>query len=1236
MIARWDVVMKRVRGLVPAAILAAAASGAAFQAEPAGASTVAARPGAPVKSTIDRRLGEEEIIRRRVEWFYGPRRAGAGGDMAGLRRQAVEYTRERIRRQREEGVSDPKGLNFWTCRGPSSSNFGGWAFGKVSGRIIALAKDWTNNILYAGGASGGLWMSEDDGLSWTCISDNAGTTTIGVITVDPNDPDTLWVGTGENYTSCESYFGVGLLRTTDGGATWEQRNGSGANSLDLSRFASVIVDPRDSKHLVVGGRQDDCRTGSGTNGGIYTSDDAGATWTERLNGQVYEVVQDPVVQDRFWAGLSGGVYKSSDNGVTWVLQTSSGLPTGSTGRVEVAVSPAHHNYVYALFSSVSGTPEFWQTTSGGSLGWSRMSTGSDACDGQCWYNMVIRGHLTDPDTVYRGTILMYETTDGGSSWTEISGGSWGSGQKVHQDTHEFLMDPGDADTFYVGCDGGIWKTVDGGNNYTNLNANLNMTQFYAIGNHPTDDGQILGGSQDNSSLARSGSDVWDLQMVTGDGFVCHFNPVDTNYVYITSYPGSYPSIFRSTSGPFGGFSHITGSGSGVSSGDRADWVTPYTLDPKSPNILFLGTHRVYRSTDHGSNWTQVGPTDMTGGSGNILSLEVNRGDGDYVYAGTTSGRFWKSIDGGTNWTQYTTGLPSREINDIAGDPFDPDHALCVVSGFGTAHLWEQTGTGNWTALGGGLPDVPANTVFMLSDLEVFVGTDVGVYYSNDGGATFGPFMNGLPEGTVITDLKYAEATQTLTAGTYGRGAWQITLLLGGPNVAYSAVELPLTEVAGDGDGNVEPGETWAVIPRLRNLGGTAAADVTADLSTATPDVTVVAPATRSYGDIDPGLEASAASPYAFTVSPSFPCGGEIVFDLVNVSSTNDPFTYADQAGFLSITVVDGYEPPVTQTLLDEDFDPAPGADWSHDGFDPGLAGCYQTYVDEWNVDARSDGDGNAYHCGNGEGSSYSNTNYAWLRYGGRDSTDGPGLQIPSGYNSCVLTFRHRYLTENGWDGCVVVVDATEDDSDNYVVIDPVGGYGGGLGAGWCNGLEGQSAFSGDSGAWVDATFDLSDYLGQKIYLAFVFGSDIGTTMEGWWIDDVFIEAVTQGDPLCDVYSSGDPGWIEGTAFFEDLGAAIQASWGDSCNEGTLPGQTYSIHAGDLDALAASGAYTHVPLGGDCARMSPAAFTPGAGNEYYLVVPNLGGTEGGAGWATDGTPRPQLDTTCGPRQVGTCP
>lgn len=719
--------------------------------------------------------GEEgELIRRRQEWFYGQRRVGADGRMAELRGIAAEAALVA-----EASNEAPVAAPAWVPRGPFGAKFSGWRFKYVSGRIAALEKDFANNVIYAGSASGGLWKSSDDGVSWAPIFDRAGTMTIGAIGLDARSPGTIWAGTGENSAWCEEYFGIGLLRSLDGGSTWQKRNGSGQASLaNLSTFCSILVDPRSSDRVVVGGSTRYCKSGSSSAGGVFTTENGGATWTERLTGAVTRIARNASKPDVMWAGVGdAGVYRSSDGGRTWTLQA--GLPSGNVGRVEVAVAPSDGSYVYALFEWTSLGPQLWRTTNGGSS-WKAMASARNACDGQCWYNMVLKVDVASPDTLYRGTIQLFKSTDGGAHWTNLIK-SWGPWQLVHQDIHALVMDPSTPQSFYVGSDGGVWKTVNGGLTFTHMNSNMCFTQFYDVGIDQDNNDVILGGAQDNASLARTTSDTWNLMEATGDGFISIISQNDPTRVFTASYPwgtnaGTLPGVLRSTAGIGGPFSWITGDASGIAPGDRVDWVTPYDLDATRPGRMFLGTHRVYRSDDYGSSWTQVGPLDMTlSERADVSSVVVAPGNGSFVYAGTSDGRIWRSTDGGTNWTDISAGLPARSVTDVAPDPSNPGRALCTVSGFNANHVYEYTGSGSWIARDTGLPNIPANTINFVNAKTVYVGTDVGVYRSMNRGVSWQPFNSGMPAGLVITDLEYNRKTKTLTAGTYGRGAWQLRL-----------------------------------------------------------------------------------------------------------------------------------------------------------------------------------------------------------------------------------------------------------------------------------------------------------------------------------------------------------------------------------------------------------------------------------------------------------------------------
>ncbi|MDH3627243.1 MAG: hypothetical protein OEV00_03475 [Acidobacteriota bacterium] len=1179
------------------------------------------------------RFGEEEQIRRREEWFFSSRRAGtdSAAERATLRLEAVEDVRQKLNQQQRRR-SDGRGPveNFWIEMGPSPSTFGSWAFGTVTGRVTAIAKDWTSNTHYVGTAAGGLWKTTNDGASYTHMFDTVGTLTVGAVAVDALDPNIVWVGTGDYNAGCESYFGIGMLRSDDGGTSWDVRNGSGSNTLDdMANFSSISIDPANSLNVIAGGDRRGCADGSSQAGGIYTTSDGGLNWDQRLSTSVHGLQRDAGNSDIVWAATDSGIYKSTDNGLNWNLQSANGLPT-NPGRCEVAVAPSDGNVVYAQFTS-----SIWRTADGG-VSWSQVSAGSSACDGQCSYNMTIGVDPTNPDIVYRGNIRLFKSTNGGLNWNDLING-WGGAQKVHQDVHELLVSPTDTNVFYVGSDGGLWKSTNGGTSFSNKNGNINSTQFYAIDVDAANPGNICGGAQDNSSLARSGSNTWSRQAVTGDGFVCQYNSVQTNYHYITSYPsGGFPSVWRSTSGPFGGFGSVTGPANGIISGDRSNWVTPYMLDPVTPNVMWLGTHRAYRSINNGSNWTQLGP-DLTGNSGSLKVVEINRNYPDHVYTGSASGRIWRTPDDGNSWENITSGLPSRAINDIATDPANPDRVFATVGGFNTAHLWEWNAGSGWVARDNGLPNVPANTVVMLSSIDILVGNDVGVYRSVDSGLTFEPYMAGLPLGMVVSDLKFNADQNVITAGTYARGAWQVSVGAVGPILIFDSVEQPLTEIDGDGDMAVEPGETWAARVNLRNGGGQDANDAVAKLTSIHPGVDILNEGTLEYPSTITGGEVVTSTNMAqFVVKQAADCELELSFDLTDITTSNAPLFHPGRTSILALELGDGYEPPAEVNLLDENFDSDP-PEWTHDDVLAGVSPCAGIpNLDQWGTVQKEAPRGLSYHSGSGPGTVHGKRVFGWLYHNGTDSTGGPGIVIPADVVGATLNVTHWYDTKVGQDGGQVVIDGSVNGQDTYTTLVPTGGYPTGtLGPNNCNGLQGQASFHGDSAGWVTSQFDLLPYSGTTVHLAFVFASGVAATDgEGWYIDGVELDVLEQGDRICEIQEW--PGSIPDSLILERQGnGTMMATWDDACNLAILPFQDYSVQVGDLDQLRSTGVYNHAPYNGQCDLASPSILTEDSGNLYYLAISNESSRDGSSGKDSTGALRPAGGGGCGIQRDGSC-
>ena len=784
---------------------------------------------------VDRTHGEEQQIRSRERWFREHRGLDGVSRPDLLRARAVEQTRARLAQLER----DPhRAALSWAELGPSPMTMLSWQMGNVAGRVAALAVDPTaETTLYLGAASGGVWKTTDGGASWSPIFETVGTQSIGAIHLEPGSPQNVWVGTGEQGQSCTSYFGQGLFRSTDGGSSWTARNGSGAGALSLSYVSTIWTEPGNPAVVLAGGHGW-CNAGSLATGGLFRSTDGGESWTRVLAGAVSDLVVHPTDPDLMyaavgrWGQTGDGVYRSEDGGLTWTRLTA-GLPVdGSIRRTRLALAPSNPAVIYAFAGNSSGGADVYRTTDGGTS-WSLRKSG--ACDGQCSYNLCLSVHRTSPDTVYLGALRIYRSTDGGTSFSALTT-TWGSSQKVHQDTHVLLPSPSTDNRLWVGCDGGIWKTEDGGSTFSNLNANLSLTQFYDIAVHPTDAQVLFGGSQDNSSERRFANSVWDVTVVTGDGFMNAVDPADPAVVFQTSYPsGGTPSVLRSSSnGAPNTFSWLAENG--LVSGEPYPWVTPLAIadrDASTPTHLFLGSNHAYRADASqptaSFTWTKISPN-LTGGTSALTVLTPSTAGGAVaLYAGSSNGRIQRTLDAlaaSPSWTDVTGNYPGGNVSDVAVDPSDVDRVFVTRAAFGGQKLFRSTvGGTTWEAVGSGLPDVPANAVAVdpLWPHHLLVGTDVGVFESTDGGDTFLPSATGMPLGLVVTDLEIDDAPHVVTAGTYGRGAWQAELAL------------PEGPLLAAGDATVGEGGTVAFTVTLSPAAGSPV-----DVDYATADVTASA------------------------------------------------------------------------------------------------------------------------------------------------------------------------------------------------------------------------------------------------------------------------------------------------------------------------------------------------------------------------------------------------------------
>ncbi len=634
----------------------------------------------------------------------------------------------------------------WSLLGP----IGEPAAGDGIGRVTCIAFHPTNNqVIYLGTPAGGLWKSENAGISYTPLTDQLPVLGVSEIVIHPQNPNIIYIATGDR--SANDTYTIGVLKSTDGGNSW---NTTGLSALVSSQ--SVI------RRMVMHPDNPDILFTAGSNG-IFKTEDGGVTWRLKSSGNFYDLEFKPDDPSVIYASGNGFIKKSTDTGETW-QDFQNGINLNNAGRIEIAVTPAEPNWIYGLIANrqtnglhsviKSEDGNTWTQLRDGSinyLGWK--NDGSDS-GGQGWYDLAIAVNPSNKNEVFLGGVNIWRSTNGGTSFS-IAGHWQGLGAPyIHADIHYFVYQ---GNTLFVGCDGGIYKRSSV---WQSLNGNLAIHQIYRIGNTESDPELVSYGSQDNGTTKYDNG--LNTKIRGGDGMETCIDPVSPNVLYTSIY---YGDIYRST--------NRGGSFTTISVGtETGAWVTPYLINPQNRFGLLIGLKNVWKSTDRGNSWTKISDFNL----GNIAHLVVAPSDSNIIYVGY-SGSIYKTINGGNTW-ELTNLNPPNTISYIKVHPTNPNHLYVTFSGY-TANekiYVSKDGGNTWQNLSIGLPNVPANCVEYQngSDDGIYVGTDIGVFYKNNQIPVFQPFSNGLPR-VIVNELEINYASQKIRAGTYGRGLWESDL-----------------------------------------------------------------------------------------------------------------------------------------------------------------------------------------------------------------------------------------------------------------------------------------------------------------------------------------------------------------------------------------------------------------------------------------------------------------------------
>lgn len=641
------------------------------------------------------------------------------------------------------------------------------------GRINGIAFHPTDsNVIYAGAPAGGVWITKDGGQTWSTNTDSLATLGVSSIAVDPQNPDTIYLGTGDRDAS-DSY-GRGVFKSMDGGQTWVQTNSGMGNTT----VGKILIDPTNTSTLL-----------AATSGGIYRSTNYGASWTRTETGNFKDLTFDAGNTQYVYACRTGAqFYRSTDNGANWT-KVSSGLPS-SKARMAVAVTPNDANFVYVVVTNSKTFEGLYLSTDKGAT-FSQMSNSPNIMDyshlgtgtgGQAWYDLDIAVHPDDKTLVTVCGVNIFQSSDSGKTW-KINAHWVGSGgaPAVHADNHVMEYQP-NTKTLYAGNDGGVYYTKDLGKSWEDISEGLGIAQIYRLGQSATLQNTLINGYQDNGTGLYENAKWYTV--VGGDGMDCAIDPTDANYAYSALY---YGDIRRMVNGYSTGTIAKNGKNGITESGG---WVTPYVLREGTPSTMFVGYKNIWRSTDikaasvNSVTWTKISNNVAGSNTKNITALENSPANSNILYVSRSGNKFFKStnVNAATpTWTDLTSNLPNNSsVLWIESHP-KKDYRLWICQS-NKVYQSDNGGT-SWTNISNGLPNIPMiSLVFDSSSKKqgMYVGTYMGVFYKDTTMSSWIWYNDNMPINTRVRDIEIyyspkGRSQSHVVCATYGRGNWRSPL-----------------------------------------------------------------------------------------------------------------------------------------------------------------------------------------------------------------------------------------------------------------------------------------------------------------------------------------------------------------------------------------------------------------------------------------------------------------------------
>lgn len=618
----------------------------------------------------------------------------------------------------------------WSILGPT-------ALGNLPGmgRVNCVYFDPTNsNNVWLGSGSGGLWKSVNQGVGWTNMSSGMPNLGISDVVLDASNPNTIYISTGDKYAWATS--SIGVMKSTNGGATWSP-TGLNFSVNQFNLIYHLILDQSSPNVLL-----------AATSDGIWRTQNGGTNWVKVKPGLFFDIEFNAANTNTIYA-TSDSVYTSVDNGLTWKSFGASPTFTANAGtHVSLAVTPDNSNYIY-VFDEMA---RLFRSTNAGTT-WTQMT--SPTLYTYRNYGTVLSVSPTNKDEVFVGGLTLSKSTDGGATWPiNVNSG-------IHPDHKDIVYFPGVANTLFVANDGGIYKSTDGGVTYSDYSSGLQITQYYRLGCAANSKTEIFGGTQDNGTHKHL-SGNWS-RVYWGDGTETFVDPLDSNIMYFSTQGYELSKSFN-------GGATFTYLGA-----DTGSFYFPYNMHPSNNQIIFKGGKMVKKSTDGGVTWTPISQY-----LGYLNSMAVSISNPNYIYAATYS-NIYRTTTGSGVWANVTSNIPTSitNITYIAISPGNPNRVWVSTSSYTSGIKVYETINGgtNWVNISSGLPNVPVNCIVHNNNSvndEIYVGTDIGVYYKDNSMSSWLPYNTNLPA-VVVTELEIHYLTNTLRACTYGRGMWETPL-----------------------------------------------------------------------------------------------------------------------------------------------------------------------------------------------------------------------------------------------------------------------------------------------------------------------------------------------------------------------------------------------------------------------------------------------------------------------------